>query len=109
MTVLDVPGPPNFAGTLVRSIPTQINPLWDISGTLKKIVHFRSFRSFWESGASFRSTKRQVLFTLYLPTIVNQQKSPEHILRAPNHRPNFGSKIQDTLEPSWDENGAKPL
>ena len=25
MTVLDVPGPPNFAGTLVRSIPTQIN------------------------------------------------------------------------------------
>ena len=40
MTVLDVPGPPNFAGTLVRSIPTQINRFWDISGTLKKLFIF---------------------------------------------------------------------
>ena len=35
MSVLDVPGPPNFAWTLVRSIPTQINRFWGISGTLK--------------------------------------------------------------------------
>ena len=40
VTVLDVPGPPNFAGTLVRSIPTQINRFWDISGTLKKLFIF---------------------------------------------------------------------
>ena len=40
MTVLDVSGPPNFAGTLVRSIPTQINRFWDISGTLKKLFIF---------------------------------------------------------------------
>ena len=60
-------------------------------GNFEKIVHFCSFRSFWESGASFRSTKRQFLFTLYLPNIVNQQKSLEHILRAPNHCP-IGSK-----------------
>ena len=36
MSVIDVLGPPNFAGTLVRSMPTQINRFWDISGTLKK-------------------------------------------------------------------------
>ena len=42
MTVLDVPGagPPNFAGTLVRWIPTQINRFLDISGTLKKLFIF---------------------------------------------------------------------
>jgi len=40
VTVLDVPGPPNFAGTLVRSIPTQINRFWDISETLKKLFIF---------------------------------------------------------------------
>ena len=40
VTVLDVPGPPNFAGTLVRSIPTQFNRFWDISGTLKKLFIF---------------------------------------------------------------------
>ena len=40
VTVLDDPGPPNFAGTLVRSIPTQINRFWDILGTLKKLFIF---------------------------------------------------------------------
>ena len=40
MTVLDVPGPPNFAGTLVRSIATQIKRFWDISVTLKKLFIF---------------------------------------------------------------------
>ena len=40
MTVLDVPGAPNFAGTLVRSIPTQINRFWEMSGTLKKLFSF---------------------------------------------------------------------
>ena len=40
MTVLDVPGAPNFAGTLVRSIPTQINRFWEISGTWKKLFIF---------------------------------------------------------------------
>ena len=40
VTVLDVPGPPNFAGTLVRSIPTQFNRFWDISGTFKKLFIF---------------------------------------------------------------------
>ena len=40
MTLPDVPGPPNFAGTLVRSIPTQINRFWEISGTLKKLFSF---------------------------------------------------------------------
>ena len=40
MTVLDVPGSPNFAGTLVRSIPTQINRFWDNWGTLKKLFIF---------------------------------------------------------------------
>ena len=43
VTVLYVPGPPNFAGTLVRSIPTQINRFWDISGTLKKLFIFVHF------------------------------------------------------------------
>ena len=40
MTVLDVSGPPNFARILVRSILTQINRFWDISGTLKKLFIF---------------------------------------------------------------------
>ena len=40
MTVLDVPEPPNFAGTLVRSMPTQNNRFRDISGTLKKMFIF---------------------------------------------------------------------
>ena len=40
VSVLDVPGPPNFAGTLVRSIPTHINRFWGISGTLKKLFIF---------------------------------------------------------------------
>ena len=40
VTVLDVPGPPNFAGTLVRSIPTRFNRFWDVSGTFKKLFIF---------------------------------------------------------------------
>ena len=40
VTVLDDPGPPNFAGTLVRSIPTQINRFWEILGILKKLFIF---------------------------------------------------------------------
>ena len=40
MTVLDVPGPPNFAGTLIRSMPTQIKRFWDISETLEKLFIF---------------------------------------------------------------------
>ena len=40
MTVVDVPEPPNFAGTLVRSIPSQVNRFWGISGTLKKLFIF---------------------------------------------------------------------
>ena len=90
VTVLDVPGPPNFAGTLVRSIPTQFNRFWDISGTLKKLFIFvHSFHS----GASFRATKRQVLFILSLPIIFNQQKSPKHELKAQITVPSFVPKI----------------
>ena len=40
VTVLDVPGPPNFAGTLFRSIPTPLNRFWDISGTFEKLFIF---------------------------------------------------------------------
>ena len=29
----------NFAGTLIRSIPTQVIRFWDISGTLKKLCN----------------------------------------------------------------------
>ena len=43
-----------------------INRFWNILGSLRKTVHFCSFRSFWESGASFRSTKRQFLFTFFI-------------------------------------------
>ena len=51
VSVIDVLGPPNFAGTLVRSMPTQISSVLGHFGNFEKIVHFCSFRSFWESGA----------------------------------------------------------
>ena len=46
VAVLDVPGPPDFAGTLAGSMPARVGRFWDISGTLRGLFIFgRSVRS----------------------------------------------------------------
>ena len=75
MTVLDVPGPPNFAGTLVRSIPTQFKRFWDISGTFKKLFIFvHSVHSGnLGRGIGYLNVKCRS-YTKYLPYSMNESR-----------------------------------
>ena len=51
--VLGMPGPPNLAGTLVRSIQTDFTSFWAVSGNLKILFIFVHSVHFMNKGQIF--------------------------------------------------------
>ena len=53
MTVLGMPGPPNLAGTLVRSIQTDFTSFWAVLENLKILFIFVHSVHFMNQGRNF--------------------------------------------------------
>ena len=105
MTVLDIPGPSNPLGTLVRSKTQSVFGHFDNSINL---FIFCSFRSFWAYEALNRSVVGKIPFIFSIPIKVDGRKSLQHDMVSKFNVPSFDSSTglwSRCIHVIWHQNG----